>query len=361
MAQIDRSGRVSFGDASLSVWEDPESRGLSARREYEIGFKHQVFKRIVQQINRLGWSLEVPADMIEQYGRSFAEGYRYCRKGDLQGSLDFSGRCIKLEMWQDVANVENPNGGRYDFGKEQRMPYLLKLEMERTRRRIRGYLCNVFSGYAFQTDRNDGRLNKRGPGNLTALEWIDGCYQTSFHFKGDTTSYEISDYNRKSADGSTLSHGQRVWFADYKGRICAGAAYYNINNMWWVVTGKYDVSNQSSSSLYSVCPENPKQKRNGGLRRKRLESDLSKAVKSMDFVRAHKLKEILFPADEPLFMVYHKGHNCYHRSNFCGYTKDSVDAGRFTWEELGPFRPKDGAFEDYLSEIVPVDLETKAA
>lgn len=361
MPQIDRTGKVTFGDASVNVREDPVRRGYDEWQEYERGFKRQVFKRIVQQLNRLGWSVEVPADMIEQYGRSFAEGYRYCRKGNLQGRLDLSGRCIKLEMWQDVANVDHPNGGRYDFDKEQRMPYLIRLEMERTRRRIRNYLCNVFSGYEFQTDRNDGRSNKRGPDSLTAIEWVDGCYQTSWHFKGDTTNYEIAEYNRKSGDGARLSHGQRVWFADRKGRICTGIAYYNINNMWWVVTGKFDVSNVSAHSLYSVCPENPKQKRNGGLRRKRLESELSKAVKAMDFLRAQKLKEIVFPTDEPLFMVYHKGHGCYHRSSFCGYAKDAADAGRFTWEELGRFRPKDGSMEDALSKIVSVEPEAKAA
>ncbi|MFP3979128.1 hypothetical protein [Marinobacter sp. KMM 10035] len=361
MTQIDRTGKVTFGDASVNVWEDLVRRGWDEWQEYERGFKSQTFKRIVQQLNRLGWSVEVPADMIEQYGRSFAEDYRHCRKGNLQGLLDLSGRCIKFEMWQDVANVDNPNGGRYDFDKEQRMPYLLRLEMERTRRRIRDYLCNVFSGYEFQADRNDGRSNKRGPGSLTAVEWVDGCYQTSWHFKGDITNYEIAEYNRKSGDGAKLSHGQRVWFADRKGRICTGIAYYNINNMWWVVTGKFDVSNESASNLYSICPENPKQKRNGRLRRKRLESELSKAVKSMDFLRAQKLKEIVFPTDEPLFMVYHKGHGCYHRSSFCGYTKDTADAGRFTWEELGPFRPKDGSMEDNLSKIVSVEPEVIAA
>lgn len=361
MGQINREGEVRFGDASLSAWEDPGRRGWDEWKEYERGFKREVFKRMVQQLHRLGWSTSVPEDMTKNYGRRFAENHRYCRKGDLQGFLDLSGRCIKFEMWQDVANGDNPNGGRYDFDKEKRMPYLLWLEMERTRRRIRDYLCNVFAGYEFRTQRNDGRMDKRGPGRLTALEWVGGCYETSWHFKGDTTQYTIADYNRKSADGAMLSHGQRVWFADRKGRICTGIAYYNINSMWWVVSGKYEVGNEGSHNLYTTCPENPRQKRNAELRRGRLESELSKAVKTMDFRRAQVIKEILFPASEPLFMVYHKEHGCYHRSNFCGYTKDSNDAGKFTWEELGRFRPKDGGLEDDLSKIVPLDREAKAA
>lgn len=361
MSQIQREGEVRFGDASVGITEDPGRRSWDQWQEYERNFKRQVFKRIVQQLNRLGWSVEVPQDMIEQYSRSFAEGHRYCRKGDLQGFLDLSGRCIKFEMWQDVANGDNPNGGRYDFDKEQRMPYLLWLEMERTRRRLRSYLCNVFSGYEFRADRHDGRMNKRGPGLLTALEWLDRCYKTSWHFKGDTSQYTISDYNRKSADGEMLNHGQRVWFVDRKGRICTGVAYYNINNMWWVVTGKYDVRNEAAFGLYVECPENPRQRRNGRLRRDRLESELSKAVKSMDFQRAQVIKDILFPTNEPLFLVYHKGHGCYHRSNFSGYTKDPVEAGRFTWSELGRFMPKGAAMEDELSKVIPVNQEALAA
>lgn len=43
------------------------------------------------------------------------------------------------------------HGGRYESNLEACMPYVLRLEMERTRRRIRDYLCNVFSGYTFDS------------------------------------------------------------------------------------------------------------------------------------------------------------------------------------------------------------------
>ena len=117
MPTIDRNGAVSFGDASLNVWEEPERQGPLQWQAWERQFKKDVFLRIAQQLRRIGWHTEVPADMVERYGRRFAEGYRYCRKGDLQGRLEVTGRCIKFEVWQDVANVENPNGGRYDFDK----------------------------------------------------------------------------------------------------------------------------------------------------------------------------------------------------------------------------------------------------
>ncbi|AOY88606.1 hypothetical protein BKP64_10745 [Marinobacter salinus] len=362
MSQIQREGEVRFGDASLSVWENPERRGWDQWQEYERDFKRQVFKRIVQQLNRLGWSVQVPSEMIEQYGRSFAEGHRYCRKGDLQGYLDLSGRCIKFEMWQDVANGDNPNGGRYDFDKEKRMPYLLWLETERTRLRVRDYLCNVFSGYGFCDRKGEGRHAKRGPGGLTAVEWVEQSNRSGGHYDSALGRARINmASNARSADGETINHGAQVFAIGYDDRVVVGTAYYNLNNMWWVVTGKYGLLNVHSGAIYLTNPGDLRRKRNDGKRRSRLERELSRAVKAMDFQRAQVIKDILFPTNEPLFMVYHKEHGCYHRSNFCGYARDLVDAGRFTWEELGRFRPRNGGMEDDLSRIVPVDQEVKAA
>ncbi|MCG7598367.1 hypothetical protein MHM84_01040 [Halomonas sp. McH1-25] len=361
MSTVNRTGTVSFGDASLNVWEDPVRRDTLQWQAWERQFKKDVFLRVAQQLRRLGWKTEVPAEMVEQYGRRFAEKHRYCRKGDLQGFLDISGRCIKFEMWQDVANGENPNGGRYDFGKEKRMPYLLWLEMERTRRRLRTYLCNIFFGYEFKDAKNDGRNENRGPGALTAMEWVEACWRTSWHFKGDTSAYKISDCNRKSADGKLIEHGQRVFFTDRKGRMNTGIAYYNINNMWWVVSGKYGVSNEASFSIYVDSPGDLRRKRNEDLRRKRLEGEMAKAVNAMDFKRAETLKQILFPQPEPLYLIWHKGHGVYHRPGACGYTSNPVEAGKFTWDELGRFRPKDGSLEDSLSRIIPLDEAEAAA
>ena len=338
MSQINRTGKVVFNDASLSVWEDGLGGTHQERNSWEKSFKQQVFKRIIQTLNRLGWVCVIPKDKIEQYGLSFARGYRYCVKGDLKADLGICGRHIEFKMFQSINTPDRPDhDGRYQRDLEKHMPYLLRLEMERTRRKIRDYFCNIFSGYEFKADRNDGRMNKRGPGHLTAMEWLNGCYETSWHFKGDLDAYEISDYNRKSANGNMLNHGDRVWFTDWKGRICTGIANYNINNMWWVITGKYDVSNISSGRLFTSPPADVRTKRNDSLRRKRLESELSKAVKVMNFNRAELFKNLLFPEKTQLYLVQNN-EGLYHRAGFCGYTSDSVDAGKFTTDEIGRYR-----------------------
>lgn len=343
--QIDREGCVSFGDASLSVWEEsiPSANsvdGFKKRDAWEAAFKRQVFARIIQTLRRIGWTVAPWVDAEKYKSKSFVLSHRTCSKGDLQGELSVSGRAIKFQMWQDVTPPKNPNGGRYDFDKENRMPYVLRLEMERTRRRIRDYLCAVFAGYTF--DSKHYATYKR-PLQFTAMELIEQSYAESWHFKGDMAAYlkqngytELPSYNCTSRDGQRIQHGQRVWFEDYDGRVGEGIAYHNINSMWWVVTGRYDRRNIGTSDIWVKCPENPRVKRNERQRRKRLEGELAKAVKAMDFDRAKVLKRVLWPEPEPLFHIM-KG-DAYFAPDYCGYRSDPIDAGKYTKAELRPYQ-----------------------
>lgn len=358
MAQINREGTVNFGDASLNIWEDPSG---SVWGEWGRQFKAQVFKRIIQQLNRLGWTVG-PWDQAEQFA-PIADSHRTCHKGDLKGQLELSGRCIKFEMWQDVANIEREDGqGRYEFDKEKRMPYLLWLEMERTRRRLRTYLCNVFSGYEFRDKPRNGRNAERGPGALTAMEWVDQETRNCCHYDHEIGRRSGEDRcgNDRSADGATIRHGSRVYTTDYSGRMVVGIAHYNINNMWWVITGRYGLLNKACFDLHAQPPGDLRRKRNERQRRNRLEGELSKAIKAMNFLRAEVIKNILFPPEEALYLIWHKGHGLYHRPNACGYTSNPIEAGRFTWIELGGFRPNDGSMEDALSLIIPAQEAGKA-
>lgn len=334
--QIDREGRVSFGDASLAVWEEGLTPRMTfkERDAWEFAFKRQVFARIVQQLNRLGWTCSVPQHYVEQYSRSFAEDRRECSKGDLKGWLEINGRHIEFEMWQGVNTPTRPDhGGRYESNKEACMPYLLRLEMERTRRRIRDYLCNVFSGYEFKPT-SDPVVGLMG---VTAEEKAAHHRRTSGHYKPALDRAEISmTSNAKASDGGTIVHGARVWALDCKGRVITGTAYYNLNNCWQIVTGRYGLTYAGTESIFTSPPENLRMKRNERERRRRLENELAKAVKAMDFDRAKVLKRILWPEPEPLFHIM-KG-DAYFAPNYCGYRSNPIDAGKYTKAELRPYQ-----------------------
>jgi len=348
MAQINRTGTVIFSDASLHIWEEPKRTSTAQWNEWEKVFRKQVFKRIIQQLNRLGWTV-AEWDEAEHY-RPIAHDRRSCHKGDLKGHLGLSGRHIEFEMWQDVANITREDGkGRYEFDKEQRMPYLIHLEMQRTRNRIRDYLCNVFAGYGFKD--NGPNTQRPGPGGPTALEWVESAMRSSGHYVEELGHARISmECSARSAEGETITHGASVFTIDNKGRIVSGTAYYDLNASWHVVTGKYSVMCSQASEIYLHNPGCLRVKRNERLRRSRLESALSKAIKAMDFKRAQVLKEILFPADEPLYLIWHKGHSAWFGPDFSGYRNSANDAGKYTRAELGSYLN-----EDHLTKAVPLE------
>jgi hypothetical protein len=349
MAQIERTGVINFNDASISIWEDGLNPRMSweDRQDWNRKYKHEVFKRFIQALNRLGWTVK------PQHYIFTSNDARFCQKGELKGDLQISGMSIDFKMFQSINCPTRPDHeGRHEWNKEACMPYVTRLEMERTRRRIRDYLCNVFTGYVF---KNDKAPLHRKPLQRTAMECIEQRYAENWHFKGkdwDTYKTEAGmSYNLRSADGVSLEHGQRVWFADRKGRICEGTTYYNINNMWWVVTGRYDFTNVGVSHLYAKCPELPRIKRNAKLRRTRLEQELKTAVAAMNFHRAQTLKEILYPPGQ-LYAIWHKGHKAYLDIGYCGYRNNMADAGHYTFEELKPHLK--GALEDDDYKAIPV-------
>jgi len=290
--RIQREGTIRFIDAALYITEDGLA-GLSwdDREKWERDFKKQVFSRIIQQLNRLGWTCIVPPEKVKQYSLNFARSMRYCVKGNLQGDLQITGRCIEFKMFQSVNTPTRPDhGGRYESDKEMVMPYLIRLEMERTRRRIKDYLCNVFTGYRF-----DAPKKERGFGGITAREWVKRSTESCWHYDKNTGRRrgEESPYNNRSADGLIVEHGKRVWFSDYKGRICTGISHYNINNMWWVITGKYGLRNLASFEIYVKFPGNIRVKRNQKQRAAKLNKLLNDAVSQMNFERAIVLRNLL--------------------------------------------------------------------
>lgn len=324
--RINRAGKIHFHDSSLSVWEEgeaPRGQRCGLDDNWERLFKRDVFARIVQQLNRLGWSCAIPADMVKRYGKSFASDYRHCVKGDLQAQLKVGGRHIELEVFQDVHNVKNPNGGRYDFEKARRMSYVQRLEMERTRRRIRDYLCNVFTGYTFDPPK----ISSPNPDPLayfneswdSEYEKHRGTHRFDRGADGWPSDKALSSWDRRDGDGAPLNHGDVRWIRDGKGRLLRGRVYGGINGMWMFVygPGQLDHTHKNAGSFFSYRDGMPRKLVDSSVRRKRLENELSKAAGAMRFERAAVLRDILFPGDAKLSVVGHKASRALYSEAIC--------------------------------------------
>jgi hypothetical protein len=229
---------------------------------------------------------------------------------------------VKVEFWSTTAKQDNRNGRRYDFDKLARMHKLDQLRVRLEFDRILSWLGTLASvTITYSEDKT-----------LSPMQRIERGYAESWHKAKElgrpTPQY---DSNRESKNGSLLEQGQTVWFADAKGRIIRGSAFYNINNMWWVIAGG-KLHNKSSRELYTVQPDNLRVKRNEREARKRLERELAAAIERMDFLRANRLKSIIF-GNDPIFMIWAEDHTAYYRSQYAGYTTDRIQAGKYTRAE----------------------------
>ncbi len=308
MSAPSRTGVVSFGDACVSIWEEPGAP-LSWGNTWEPAFKRDVFARIVQTLNRLGWTCTMPPvdpHSVKAYGgnveRRSRERQRFCVKGDLKADLNLSGRCIEFQMFQSVNCPTRPDHeGRYESNKEACMPYVLRLEMERTRRRIRDYLCNVFDGYAFQPPK----IVSPNPDPLAYFNsgW-DGEYERkrgTHRFERDASGWpsdrELSSWSRTDQDGARLEHGSIRYARDHKGRLLRGRVYGGINGMWMLVygPGRRDHMHETAATLFTLAQGMPRKQVPAYVRLKRLQGELDKAVKAMNFERAAVLRDILHP------------------------------------------------------------------
>src|SRR5262249_29204697 len=119
---------------------------------------------------------------------------------------------------------------------------------------------------------------------------------------------------------------------DRKGRILRGTAYYHINSMWWVVAGPYDLRNISCGEIFCTQPPDIRHKRNERPGRARLEEELSRAVRAMNFLRAQQLRAILF-GEQPIYRIWSNEKDCFYRPCYAGYSSDSVHAGLYTFAE----------------------------
>lgn len=303
---------VRIHDAQIGIWQDNPS---------DATFRSDVFGVLIRQLRDRGWSIKQDPDIRRRH-RCLNATHRLGAHGTLRCAISISGRAIEIAFWSVTSKQVNGNGRRYDFNRMVSMHHLDRLRIELEFRRIQAWLTTIAPLAVSRTVDLD----------LSPMERIAKGYAESWH-KDATLGRPVctSDYNRKGADGTLLEHGQPVWFPDRKGRIVRGIAYYNINNMWWVVAGG-KLFNEGCHSLFTSPPVDLRLKRNQRLRRQRLEEELAVATRRMAFLRSDLLKRILFGSDAT-FMIWARDHDAYYRAQYAGYTADIISAGKYTRAE----------------------------
>lgn len=216
------------------------------------------------------------------------------RRGDLEVALDVTGRVVKIEFFQNL-NVENANGGRYDFKKFQRMPRSMQLAcvVEMT-----GLVQMLMErGYAF-----DPRyaLNPREP--LSREIWRIARDEerdplTEFNFQWERNRFtrgpdgwpvpsECDSYRRNTMPAGTVKYFR------HRGRLMRAPVYPTMNDGWTAYLGGERWWGQASK-LFDCERPDLEPRRVFKDQDKRLERELAKETKVKNWRRVRALAEAL--------------------------------------------------------------------
>lgn len=236
----------SIYDTSLSFVNNTESNGPDWYRQrfHHYALLHRVFNMLRNE----GFEIEKDKNVHKVIRKNYFVG----RRGDLQLHAERYPRGFKIEFFQNVS-FENPNGGRYDFEKFQKMPYLIRLQYIKYMNKI-VYIVNHLEDLA----PDQSRLNPK-----LAEEWIKARYVEEWHHEQKDMNFNLTDtdgeeqplYNGLDRDKKVLRNGDIKYFRHWNGYLYRGRVYHNINNMWWVIVDKYTVRNIAAFDLFDLTPE----------------------------------------------------------------------------------------------------------
>ncbi|MEK5374252.1 hypothetical protein [Paenibacillus sp. FSL P2-0173] len=223
------------GDKDFSIW----NTSIAIRGDKEIS--HPTFLRMLDMMRNRGFVVGSDPQIDRDYP-ILSEDRFAGNKGELLFVGEKYNCGAKLEFYQEI-NVENPNGGRYDFNKFEKMPYLLQ----------KRFLLEV--RYMEQFLLEEGFTCDSEPVLKTSYDKVfHELNSPSRHW----SSENLPDYNALDKDGIRINNGEVKYFRDRKGTLMRGTVYHNINNMWWVIVNKDHYTNLAAFELFDLdtVPEN---------------------------------------------------------------------------------------------------------
>lgn len=233
---------INIHDAAIGIWQKAPD---------DPSFRSEVYGECIRRMRSRGWAIRHDSETRHRFP-SLSPNQRVGARGTLRCSIRLTGRVVEIEFWSTTAPQINRYGRQYDFDKMTRMSKIDRLRVQLEFRRIVSWLETIAP---VKVKRHEDR-------DMPAMARIQKGYAENWQSdKALGRPVCSSDYNRKSKDGALLEQGQTVWLADRKGRIIRGKAFYNINNMWWVIAGGA-LFNEGSHSLYATQPDDLRTKRN---------------------------------------------------------------------------------------------------
>lgn len=210
---------------------------------------YAILHRLINFMKARGWHIEHDASVH----KIIRKDHWYGKKGDLEFVLARYPRGFGFDFYQNIV-FENPSGGRYDFDRFEKMPYLVKLLFLNETRHMKLFMEGI------------GILDDTEPTYKLATDRIKKDFVNCWHHpQKSMDEFELSDldgqtpeysYNNTDRDKKTIYNGQVKYFRDWcTGRLMRGTVYHNINNMWWVILHKTKFTNMAAFELFDPMPD----------------------------------------------------------------------------------------------------------
>lgn len=259
-----RTGEIHFHDTHVAIWEEwedqpgDEREAKEARRQEHFRGVEAAFEKLLGHLRRRGFKVEPDRKVDKLIRRHYWVG----RKGHLECHAKVCGRTAEVEFFQNVANVDNPNGGRYCFDKFKKMPRDMRLrcavEMVALIRAMQalGYTygpkSDLYEPLARAVIRKAERREQEG---LSPLERFNRSWGSPRFARGPDGWPALGPFEapQHDASGHLLHNGDVRYFRDHQGRLARGVVFTDMNSMWTVTypDGSW-LSKESAWCLFST-------------------------------------------------------------------------------------------------------------
>lgn len=287
-----RTGAIRVHETWVQAWEETvDDRGMRL-----------VLRSVIERLRFRGFRVVRDPEVAERYPRLSPDRW-LARLGDLQAEVERTGRILKVEFFQDVVNIDNVNGGRYCFGKFERMPRTMQLrcvvEVAAIVRKLQelGYTPEQVHGSpplpeAFTLLDVKHTMVGRYP--LGSLEGFNARWNSEYERKTGTHRFDRDEtgwpsekeisrgWSGGDRDGTPVRNGDVVYLR-LDGRLARGVARPNMGGMWFV--GDFAVASECRLFRCERPDLEPRRLPNP----KRTREEIEKALKANNYRRVEKI------------------------------------------------------------------------